>query len=118
MLPLASDANFNGDIIRGLLQRRPDLDLIQVQDVGLRTTDDPTILEWCATAARVLLTHDRATMTHFAYERVRSGQPMPGVFVIRNKPPFGPIIDEILLIADCSTVEDWRNRVEFLPLTK
>jgi hypothetical protein len=55
-------------------------------------------------------------MTNFAYERMRSGQPMPGVFVIRNKPPLGRMIDEILLVALCSSQEEWKDRVEFLPL--
>lgn len=55
-------------------------------------------------------------MTKFAYERIRTGQPMPGVFVIRNEPPFGPLIDEILLIDSCSSQEEWKDRVEFLPL--
>jgi hypothetical protein len=48
MLRLLSDENFNGDIVRGLLLRRPDLDLRRVQDVGLGEADDPTILEWAA----------------------------------------------------------------------
>ena len=42
MLPLLSYENFNGDIVRGLLRRRPDLDLVRVQDVGLMQTPD----EW------------------------------------------------------------------------
>ena len=36
MLRLLSDENFNGDIVRGLGLRQPDLDLLRVQDVGLR----------------------------------------------------------------------------------
>jgi hypothetical protein len=35
MLRLLSDENFNGDIIRGLFLRCPDLDLVRVQDVEL-----------------------------------------------------------------------------------
>jgi predicted nuclease of predicted toxin-antitoxin system len=116
MLRLASDADFNGDVVRGLRHRQPDLDLVRVQDVGLRTADDPTILAWAAAEGRILLTHDRATMPYYAYERVRSGQPLPGVFVIRNKPPFGPMIEEILLVALCSEPSEWQDRVEFLPL--
>jgi predicted nuclease of predicted toxin-antitoxin system len=116
MLQLASDADFNGDVLRGLFRRQPDLDLVRVQDVGLRTADDPTILEWAAAAGRILLTHDRATMPNFAYERVKSARPMPGVFVIRNKPPLGQMIEEILLVALCSSQEEWKDRVEFLPL--
>jgi len=116
MLRMASDADFNGDVLRGLFRRRPDLDLIRVQDVGLRTADDETILEWAAAEGRILLTHDRTTMPNFAYQRVRAGRPMPGVFVIRNRPPLGDMIDEILLVALCSSQEEWKDRVEFLPL--
>ncbi len=34
MLRLVSDENFNGDIVRGLMFRLPDLNLVRVQDVG------------------------------------------------------------------------------------
>lgn len=58
---------FNGDIVRGLFLRQPDLDLLRVQDVGLRKVDDPAILDWATSNGRILLTHDRATMPDFAY---------------------------------------------------
>ena len=44
MIGLAFDENFNNDVIRGLVRRNPRLDLVRVQDVGLRTLDDPTCL--------------------------------------------------------------------------
>ncbi len=116
MLRLVSDADFNGDVVRGLFQRQPDLDLVRVQDVGLRTAIDPTILAWAAAEGRILITHDRSSVPYHAYERVCLGQPMPGVFVIRNKPPLGDMIREILLVVHCSFQEEWENRVEFLPL--
>ena len=40
MLALAFDENFNNDIIRALLRRNPSLDLIRIQDVGLRGADE------------------------------------------------------------------------------
>jgi hypothetical protein len=42
VLKLVSDENFNGDILRGLFRRRPDLDVVRVQDVGLSATPTPT----------------------------------------------------------------------------
>jgi hypothetical protein len=45
MLKLLSDENFNGDIIRGLFLRQPNLDLLRIQDVGLREVDDPAVLQ-------------------------------------------------------------------------
>lgn len=85
MLRLAADENFNNDIVRGLLRRRSDLDIIRVQDVGLSEANDPTVLEWAAQERRVLLTHDVTTITRYAYERVEAGKPMPGVFEVSRK---------------------------------
>ena len=45
MLPLAADENFNNDIVRGLLRRKPDLNIVRLQDVGLSGADDPTMPE-------------------------------------------------------------------------
>ena len=71
MLRLLADENFNHDLIRGVLRRLPSLDLIRVQDAGLREADDPAILEWAARERRVVLTHDANTMPAFAYDRIR-----------------------------------------------
>ena len=61
MLLIAADENFNNDIVRGLLRRKPDLDIVRLQDVDLSGADDPTVLEWAAQENRVLLTHDVTT---------------------------------------------------------
>jgi len=69
MLRLATDADFNGVVYRALLRELPDLDMVRVQDVGLRIAEDPDILAWAAVEGRILLTHDRDTMTDYAYQR-------------------------------------------------
>ena len=58
MIRFAADEDFNADIVRALRRRLPELDIIRVQDVGLSGGDDPTVLAWAASDARVLLTHD------------------------------------------------------------
>jgi hypothetical protein len=52
-LRLLTDENFNGDIIRGLLLRQQDLDIVRVQEVGLAGHDDPEILAWAAVNDRI-----------------------------------------------------------------
>lgn len=116
MLRLLCDENFNGDIVRGLFLRQPDLDLLRVQDVGLRKVDEPAILDWAASNGRILLTHDRATMPDFAYERLSQGQPMLGMFVINDRMPVRQVIDELLLLIDCSEQDEWQGIVLYLPL--
>ena len=116
MLRLAADENFNNDIVRGLLRLRPELDIVRVQDAGLPGADDPTVLEWAAQEGRVLLTHDASTVTKYAYERVRAGQSMPGVFEASRDVPIGRAIEDILLLADYSLDGEWEGQVRYLPL--
>jgi len=117
MLLLAADENFNGNVVRGLLRRQPALDVVRVQDVGrLSGANDPTVLEWAAQEGRVLLTHDVSTITHFAYERVQAGKPMPGVFEVSGDLTIGRAIEDILLLAECSLDGEWEGQVRYLPL--
>ena len=113
MLRLLTDENFDNDIVRGALRRTTQVDLVRVQDVGLAGKDDPDILEWAAQEHRILLTHDVETITKFAYERIRAGLPMSGVFEIRQTVAIGVAIEEILLIAEQS---EWEGQVHYLPL--
>jgi len=116
MLLLAADEDFNNNILRGLLRRNPELDIVRVQDAGLSGADDATVLDWAAREGRVLLTHDVSTMTHYAYERIRASRPMPGVFEVSRAIPIGRAIDDILLLAECSLDNEWEGQVRYLPL--
>ncbi len=116
MLRLLSDENFNGDIIRGLFLRQPNLDLLRVQDVGLQEVDDPTILAWAANNERIVITHDRATMPDFAYERLVKGEPMTGLFVVNDRMAIRQSIDELLLITYCTDQAERKVNVLYLPL--
>jgi len=55
-------------------------------------------------------------MTHHAYERVRNGNPMPGVFEVDRGVPVAQAIEDILLLAECSLEEEWEGQVRYLPL--
>ncbi len=116
MLRLLADENFNGDILRGLLLRQPDLDLVRVQDLGLAGADDPELLAWAAANHRIILTHDRATMSDHAYERVAAGEPVAGVFILNDRLPVGRAIEEILLLVECTEQAEWIGRAVHVPL--
>jgi hypothetical protein len=115
MLRLATDENVHGDIFRGLRQREPSLDIVRVQDVGLDRTPDPAILEWAASEGRVLITNDFDTMIGFAWERVKAGQAMTGLLVLKENVGIGRVIDDILLVAECCTPDDMSMAVEYIP---
>ncbi len=116
MLRYAADENFNNDILRGLRRRDAALDVVRVQDVELSGAIDPVVLEWAVQENRIVLSHDVSTMVGFAYDRARSGQPMPGLFEIGRRIPLGQAIEDLLLLAQCSRDDEWKGRVLYLPL--
>lgn len=116
MLRLATDEDFNNRILRGLLRRKPDLDIVRVQDVGLTGRGDAEVLEWAAQEGRVLLMHDMTTMRQFVDERVAAGLPLPGVFEVSQQTPIAQAIEDILLLAECSLEGEWEGQIRFLPL--
>jgi len=116
MLLLAADENFNNDILRGLLRRMPTLDIVRIQDVGLTRTPDPEVLEWAAQENRVLLTHDKNTITRFAFQRVIEGKRMPGVIEVDRSVPVGVAIEDVLLLAILSESPELEDRIIYLPL--
>ena len=116
MIRLLADENFNNDIVRGIRLRDSNIDLVRVQDIGLAGADDPSILEWAAEHGRILLTHDVSTITAFAYDRVRAGKHMPGVFEIGRTVALRSAIDDIVLLATCSVDGEWEDQVRYLPL--
>jgi hypothetical protein len=115
MLLLAADENLNNDIVRGLRRRKPDVDIVRVQDVGLSGADDQAVLEWAAQEGRLLLTHDVSTITRHAHERVRAGKPLPGVFEVSRDLPITAVIEDLLLLVECSLEGEWEGQVRYLP---
>jgi hypothetical protein len=116
MLLLVADENFNNAILRGLLRIKPDLDIVRVQDVGLKGALDPIVLEWAVQEQRVLITHDLNTIPKFAFERVKAKKPMSGMIAVNQNVPVRAAIDDILLLTVTSEKTDWEGQVIYLPL--
>jgi hypothetical protein len=113
---LATDEDFNNRILRGLLRRKPDLDIARAQDAGLIGKSDAEVLEWAAREGRVLLTHDATTMKRYVDERTAAGLHMPGVLELSQHIPIAQVIEDILLLAECSIEGEWEWLITFLPL--
>jgi hypothetical protein len=116
MIKLLADENLDNTIIRGLLRRNPAIDIVRVQDIDLSGEDDPIVLEWAAEQGRVLLTHDVATITRYAYERLANNLAMPGVIEIHTDAPIGRVIEDFFIILECGVPEDLNGQIYYLPL--
>ncbi len=116
MIRLLADENLDNTSIRGLLRRNISVDIVRVQDHNLSGAKDPLVLAWAAEQGRVLLTHDVATITRYAYERLASNLAMPGVIEIPPDLPVGDVIEVLLFILECGTSEDLDGQIIYLPL--
>jgi Domain of unknown function (DUF5615) len=110
-----ADADFNHIIVKATLRREPSIDFLTVYAAGLVGVPDPEVLALAAHAGRVLVTHDRKTMpTHFA--AFVGHTTSSGVIVIPQKLPVRVAVEDLLLIWTVSAAEEWRNRIQVLPL--
>jgi hypothetical protein len=116
MIRFLADENFNNDILRGFQRRIASVDMVRVQDTQLIGAPDPLVLAWAATEQRVLLSHDLATLIGAAYERIARGEPVAGVIVVQQTLSIGKAIEELVLIAECSSSDDWNDLVVYVPL--
>lgn len=116
MIRFLADENFDHKTLAGLQRREPDVDIVAVQDVGLRQADDREVLEWAAQEERIIVTHDVSTLADYAFARMAAGLSMPGVIEIPETVPRSVIIAELILIAGASQPHEWDNRVVYLPL--
>jgi predicted nuclease of predicted toxin-antitoxin system len=111
----AADENFDGRILKGLLERLPELDIVRVQDTDIYQAPDPKLLDWLASEGRILLTHDLRTMPDFVYKRLNVGKPVPGVIEVHVHTPIGAAIDELELMIGAGKPEDFENLICYIP---
>ncbi len=111
-----ADENFNNEILRGLLRRVSEVEVVRIQDTELYAQPDPIILEWAVKNEYFVLTHDVNTMRGFFYDRVNAGQKVPGLFLVHGDKPIGEIIEALVLIITASEADEWWGGLHFLPL--
>jgi predicted nuclease of predicted toxin-antitoxin system len=110
------DENVHGDIVEGFNQRNPSIDAVRAQDVGLRSANDETVLEWAAANDRIVISVDKRTLPADAWVRVKQGLPMPGVVILRISLTIGTAIKELEVVAHAGVPEDFERNVVYLPL--
>lgn len=116
MLRFLADECFHGDIVRALVSRQRELNLVRVQDVGLDGAKDPEVLAWAAGEGRLVLSHDVNTLVGHAHARTRAGQSMPGPVEVPRTISIGHAVPDILILAEGSREGEWEGQVVCLPL--
>lgn len=110
-----ADADFNEDVVKGVLRREPTIDFRGAASAGLRGRTDLEVLAIAASEGRVLVTHDRKTMP-LSFGQFILKTISPGVFVIAQKTDLLAAIEDLVLVWAASEAEEWINRICTLPL--
>ncbi len=115
MLRLLIDQDLDHVILRGLLLRVPNLDVITAHQVGLSNASDPELLAWAAEHERVVVTHDRRTMPYYAASRIARAEKVAGIIIVSRQLPISQVINDLEIIVSCSDMVEWENVVKYLP---
>ena len=110
-----ADADFNENIVAGVLRREPQVDFRTALQGGLRGLDDMQALALAAQDGRVLVSHDRKTMPVQFAEFVRSNT-SPGLFIVSQKTDLLSAIEGLLLVWAATEPEEWVNKICTIPI--
>ncbi len=110
-----ADADLNQKIVLGLLRREPAIDFQTASQGDVIGRPDLEVLAIAARENRILISHDRGTMpAHFT--RFTETQSSPGLILVSQEIDIGTAIEDLLLIWAESTLEEWRDKIGFVPL--
>lgn len=114
---LLFDENIPARLYRGVLAQSESAAVARVgaEDAPAFGTGDDALLAWCLETDRVLVTLDRATMPDELAGRLARHGRSPGVIIIRESATLAAAIEALVLVLEASTVQDWANRLEYLP---
>jgi Domain of unknown function (DUF5615) len=116
MLRLFVDHDFNENILQGLRQRVPELEAVTARDYRMSRSPDPDLLARASEEGRLIITHDQRTMPGHVADRIIAGENVAGVVIVPQDLPIGRAIDDLEIIVNCSSADEWINIIQRLPL--
>ena len=72
------------------------------QNAGFKAVPDSQLLASCGEQAFLLLTHNVNTVPKHAFERVKAGQPMPGVIIVPDSLEIRAETADLALVVECA----------------
>ena len=115
MIRFQADADIRQQIVRAVRLREPAIDFASAADSNIVGVADPEILEIAAGLGRILITHDRRTMVDHFRTRMQEGKSSPGVFLLSQFAPIGPVLDTLIMVWAASEPAEWANQLRHLP---
>ena len=111
---LYMDVHVPAAVTRGLVLRG--VDVLTAQLDGTTEMEDPDLLDRAGALSRVLVSQDEDLLAE-ATRRQRNSIPFSGVFYAHQLGiTIGQFLNDLEILAQAGEPEDFRGRVEFLPL--
>ena len=93
-----ADNDLRSAIRTGVLRREPSIDFRSASAAGLDGVPDLEVLRLTAHQGRILVTHDENSMPGYFRDFLASGNPSPGLLIVPQDMPIGPVIESLLLL--------------------
>jgi hypothetical protein len=116
MLHLLIDQDLDHDILRGLIRRIPQLDVVTAFEIGMSEATDRELLIRAAQEGRIVVTHDRKTMPVHAADLISEGENIAGLFIVLRNKALRQVLEDLELVITCSENDEWVNVIRHLPL--
>jgi hypothetical protein len=96
--------------------RLGDIDVLTAQEDDSRQREDSQLLDRATDLQRILVSQD-IDLIQITASRNRSGIDFTGlIYAHQMSVTIGQMVRDLELIVGATTMEEWRNRVEYLPL--
>ena len=112
------DENATPALANQLRRRQPNMNVLTIGDdtAPPKGTLDPNILLWLEEHDYSLVTRNRKSMPSHLQEHVTQGHHIPGIFILRPKASLGEVLDDLLLIWEVATPDEYQDQLVYIPL--
>jgi hypothetical protein len=115
LIRFQADADLRHSIVTAVRRLEPAISFASAVDSGITGLADPEILEFAAGEGRILVSHDRRTIIHHFRNHLAARKSSPGVFLVPQSAPLGPIAEVLVVVWAVSEAEEWRDQLRHLP---
>ena len=110
-----ADADLNQNIVNAVVRIDSKIDFQTAINANLKGLTDIQVLALAANQKRVLVSHDQRTMPNYFAEFISNNKSY-GVLIVPKTLSVMEVAENIILIWQVFTEQDWINRIAFLPL--
>jgi len=111
-----ADEDLRNQIVQAVRRLEPAIEINTVQELGMSGSSDADLLEYANLNQMIIVSHDVNTLKGFAELRVQDGRGISGVFLVQQRTPTRQVADSLMLIWSASSVEEWRDQIQYVPI--